>query len=526
VWRVDFDDGTYLRATPDHKVLLRHSFEWIPLKDLQPDDSILHFGKHMQVQVGIQGGRKGWPTEHRMLAEYLFGRSLKKGEHVDHIDGDCWNNAPENIQILSAAEHARKSFAGKRRLASQTKSVRRGFKKWYDNLTEEEREEFSIRCVRAARTFWDSMNEDERKAFIVKRSETQKDASRQAMKAWWAAMSAEEKERRKEALKLGPEANRIAWQKKMAGRANLNNHRVLRVRPDGHEDVYDLLVDGPHNFVANGVVVHNSETSCITCMEAQCLGAIPITNPYWALGENVKYGVFLPGFVKTDRLVQARYAEAIVRVATDVKAQDELREKMILGTQYQFNWERWVDQWETWIYDIKEPVIVQWCFQRKHSRGKILNIGSDGDLAGFGAIGAVNLDVNEKHPTFGYDTKADVIADARSLPEDLHGQFDTVVVGDMLEHMTPDDGVIVLQQAKKCLNNGGRVVITSPDDRRGMDYDLYGANVKPYAEGVSGFHRPLPREELEGMLAEADLEPVLIHEIDYTYFMGWGVVAC
>jgi replicative DNA helicase len=30
------------------------------------------------------------------------------------------------------------------------------------------------------------------------------------------------------------------------------------VVPDGEEDVYDLTVDGPHNFVAGNIVVHNS----------------------------------------------------------------------------------------------------------------------------------------------------------------------------------------------------------------------------------------------------------------------------
>ncbi|MEZ5117463.1 MAG: replicative DNA helicase [Candidatus Nanopelagicales bacterium] len=34
--------------------------------------------------------------------------------------------------------------------------------------------------------------------------------------------------------------------------------RVVSVRPDGHDRVYDLTVDGTHNFVADDVVVHNS----------------------------------------------------------------------------------------------------------------------------------------------------------------------------------------------------------------------------------------------------------------------------
>ncbi len=33
---------------------------------------------------------------------------------------------------------------------------------------------------------------------------------------------------------------------------------VQSIVPDGEEDVYDMTVPGAHNFVANGVVVHNS----------------------------------------------------------------------------------------------------------------------------------------------------------------------------------------------------------------------------------------------------------------------------
>jgi replicative DNA helicase len=33
---------------------------------------------------------------------------------------------------------------------------------------------------------------------------------------------------------------------------------VVSIEPDGEEDVFDMTVPGTHNFVANGIVVHNS----------------------------------------------------------------------------------------------------------------------------------------------------------------------------------------------------------------------------------------------------------------------------
>ena len=34
--------------------------------------------------------------------------------------------------------------------------------------------------------------------------------------------------------------------------------RVVAIEPDGVEEVYDLTVEGLHNFVAEDIIVHNS----------------------------------------------------------------------------------------------------------------------------------------------------------------------------------------------------------------------------------------------------------------------------
>lgn len=45
---------------------------------------------------------------HRMVAERILGRKLKKGEVVHHIDGNKRNNDPKNLMVFAnQAEHAR-----------------------------------------------------------------------------------------------------------------------------------------------------------------------------------------------------------------------------------------------------------------------------------------------------------------------------------------------------------------------------------------------------------------------------------
>ena len=44
--------------------------------------------------------------EYRLIAAKKIGRPLAADEVVHHIDGDAANNAPENLQVMTPAEHA------------------------------------------------------------------------------------------------------------------------------------------------------------------------------------------------------------------------------------------------------------------------------------------------------------------------------------------------------------------------------------------------------------------------------------
>jgi hypothetical protein len=45
--------------------------------------------------------------EHILVMEKKLGRSINKGEHIHHIDGNKKNNDPHNLTLLSASEHGK-----------------------------------------------------------------------------------------------------------------------------------------------------------------------------------------------------------------------------------------------------------------------------------------------------------------------------------------------------------------------------------------------------------------------------------
>jgi len=53
----------------------------------------------------------GYVFEHILVAEATIGRAIKRGEEVHHINGVKTDNRPENLQVLTAAEHGRLHMA-------------------------------------------------------------------------------------------------------------------------------------------------------------------------------------------------------------------------------------------------------------------------------------------------------------------------------------------------------------------------------------------------------------------------------
>jgi glycosyltransferase involved in cell wall biosynthesis len=271
--------------------------------------------------------------------------------------------------------------------------------------------------------------------------------------------------------------------------------------------------------------INFTETSCISCMEAQACNVIPVTSPKWALRENVTHGILIDGDVK-DKLTLCRFVGEIIRICNSTKLQDKLKNGMSIEAKVRFNWERFVDQWESWFYNFKECEFfnTQYAFQWKYKYGVTLNVGCDKDSSNLGALdNVVNLDLKQNERN-----NVDIIADFRYYT-DYKKAYNTVILGDVLEHMTYGDAVAMLIKAKHFIDKAtGQIVITCPSDSRTHEQQRIHAGTLDengmYTDNVSFYHRYISQDELAHMLKDAGLSAVIVQEIDYTHFKGFGLV--
>jgi intein/homing endonuclease len=112
VYKVTLDSGESIRCTSDHKFLTRDG-NWVEAKDLKEEQPLMPFyRKYVKRDKGypsVYTINDGWQREYRFVAEKtILGRKL--GEYpvevVHHVDHNKSNSNPDNLQVVSAKEHA------------------------------------------------------------------------------------------------------------------------------------------------------------------------------------------------------------------------------------------------------------------------------------------------------------------------------------------------------------------------------------------------------------------------------------
>ncbi|MBO0858274.1 MAG: deoxyhypusine synthase family protein [Chloracidobacterium sp.] len=316
VWRLRYGWYTGIRkekyreaellATPDHLIMLSDG-AYKPLKALRHGEGLRAFdtsySTHGYRQIGLGVG-KNLP-EHRYLLEFKLGRKLQSEEVAHHLDGNHLNNNFDNLVAehyrLHVSKHIKKDWQAKteeekRQCAERHSQPRRLSRMFWDNMTPEEFEAYknkkrveTLSASPEVRQYRRQRAREWFKQLPENGQEPRKLAISKQMMERWGSLSENTREQTCEKSQLdnnprfkreidetsvrealaqtGGQINLTSDQLqmdrrlKMYGitREEIDNHKVVSIETTGIIlPVYDMTVKHTRNFVANGIVVHNS----------------------------------------------------------------------------------------------------------------------------------------------------------------------------------------------------------------------------------------------------------------------------
>lgn len=258
-----------LICTPDH-MFRTQDHRWVMAKDLKPSDSLLYVHRRVNDNSCSLYGAfgQGNEEEHAWIRDNIYGHTGKEGFNIHHDDEDRHNNDPENLILCNRSVHAtlHHSIPGSH----------------YANKINYTREELIKMCEDVN---WDIQKipndygtviqwlQNYRINYILKYTESYDRRpciwnGRSYMKRKHMAMSPNIL---KYALDLADFDLGIAasyfgvsldeFKSRCDKYDLLNNHIVYSIEYlEDTYDVYDIEVEGYHNFIAGELCVHNSSS--------------------------------------------------------------------------------------------------------------------------------------------------------------------------------------------------------------------------------------------------------------------------
>lgn len=233
VWRLTLDDGSYLDATPDHRILTKE-YGYIELQSLEPGMSIMPFnsfdsnGYRQICNAGADmiGGAKRNRRQYRLIHDFYHGQIDAKTYAIHHRDFSSKNDRIENLEMMLHEDHQRLHA-----------DLMKGEKNPYHRMSDEWKFNFASHPGETNGRYSGFTNsqliEEGRKIFDKYGKLTCK---------LWA----------EHAKSIG--APQFFSKFRFGGKwtnfksAVISNHKVVSVEFIGKQDVYNITVDDHHNY--------------------------------------------------------------------------------------------------------------------------------------------------------------------------------------------------------------------------------------------------------------------------------------
>lgn len=256
--RVLLDDSSSFTCTPDHRIMLRNG-QYVQAQHLIEGTSLMPFNSYKRSDRNyrmIQSNTGRDIAQYAHVAQYYD--IVKEGynsQHIHHKDGNGLNDLPNNLEAIDAIEHNRQHMLG----------ANNAFHKMSNKVREQWSEKQSSRQKGENNTNSNGLTTEEMITSCFDKTVQKR-----------AKLSYQEvldiccvKSLSKGRLKEMKAKTVSEFSEKLA---ELANHKVVSVEfISEREDVYDMTVEGTHNFAiitsnkddnfitSSGVFVHNCE---------------------------------------------------------------------------------------------------------------------------------------------------------------------------------------------------------------------------------------------------------------------------
>lgn len=265
-YKVTFDDGKFLLATHEHRLMKRDG-TFCMVKDLKEGDSMMPFYRksfynnkkyNWVYTCNNNEGHNGWIAEHTLIAEWFNNRKIDNSvEEVHHMDFNGKNNLPENLLIMNINEHRayharlnnEKLWSNEEyRLKMSDVAKRKGKYKWNGARSGENNPAYFhipfdliIDTAKTHKTLKKTAS-----ALNVSYRKIQRDIISAGYNDWLTFLTA-----------YGIEKSKYASAKATGDVLQLN-HKIVSIEPYGVIPVYDLTVPGYKNFATDSIFSHNT----------------------------------------------------------------------------------------------------------------------------------------------------------------------------------------------------------------------------------------------------------------------------